>query len=683
MKTEKQTQMETIRPRVIVLTDISSMQSGVLEPDDTESMVRFLLYSNEFDVEGLIATSYGPHGTKPEYIRQLICAYGKIRENLAKHDDRYPAAEQLLAVTKEGSGHVGMEYLGEKNDTPGSRLIIEAADKEDSRPLWILLWGGPLDLAQAIWRVCHDRTPEEAAAFKSRLRVYAIGDQYDGTGPWIKQNHPDIFYITNYAAFRGMYRYGNPSLTSEAWVKNHVSCGHGPLGALYPVYNGGDPWGAVTGMKEGDTPSFLYLIPAHGHDPEDPTGESWGGQFRSVGERQYQDVPSGWKKTNDPDEIRIYAETVAKWRPEFQADFAERLSWCLSPLDYAKASVETMMRRWNAAELPPTGHFHYHQGVFLSGVYQTYELCGDERYFQYMKDWVDSCIGPDGKLKLFDPGQLDDIQPGILLYPLLERTGDAKYQNILEELAELLLHFTKNKDGGFWHKDCFPDQMWLDGLYMAGPFASEYGFRMNQPGFFDLVAEQVLLMREKTQDPKTGLLYHAYDASRRESWSDPETGHSAWFWGRSIGWVPVAILNDLDFFPADHPKRAQMEAFAAELLKNLCRYQSEDGRWYQVVDQGGREGNWLENSCSCLYAAAIAKAVRKGVLPAEYLSYAKKGYDGVIRSLDWEAENLLVGNVCIGTGVGDYDYYCSRPVSVNDLHGVGAFLILCTEIARI
>ena len=202
METGKQTQMETIRPRVIVLTDISSMQSDVLEPDDTESMVRFLLYSNEFDVEGLIATSYGLHGTKPEYIRQLIHAYGEVRENLAKHDERYPAAEQLLAVTTEGSGHVGMEYLGEGNDTPGSRLIIKAADKEDSRPLWILLWGGPLDLAQAIWRVCHDRTPEEAAVFKSRLRVYAIGDQYDGTGPWIKQNHPDIFYITNYAAFR-------------------------------------------------------------------------------------------------------------------------------------------------------------------------------------------------------------------------------------------------------------------------------------------------------------------------------------------------------------------------------------------------------------------------------------------------------------------------------------------------
>ena len=365
-------------------------------------------------------------------------------------------------------------------------------------------------------------------------------------------------------------------------------------------------------------------------------------------------------------------------------------SACQTPLDYAKASCETMMRKFQAEDLPPKGHFHYHQGVFLSGVYQTYCLCKNEEYFDYIKRWVDSCINEDGTLKLFDPGQLDDIQPGILFYPLMdlaETTGNKKdyecYKRILDALMEIILKFPKNKEGGFWHKDCFPDQMWLDGLYMAGPICAEYGARFNRPEFFDIVAEQALLMKEKTQDEKTGLLYHAYDSSRKESWSDPVTGCSSEFWGRSIGWVPVALLNDLDFIPENHPKRKELEDFVASLLKTLCHYQSKEGRWYQVVNKGDCAGNWLENSCSCLYSAAIAKAVRKGLLSKEYLAYAKKGYEAVINSLKWEGENLLVGDVCIGTGVGTYEYYCERPTSVNDLHGVGAFLIMCTEMEAV
>ena len=215
---------------------------------------------------------------------------------------------------------------------------------------------------------------------------------------------------------------------------------------------------------------------------------------------------------------------------------------------------------------------------------------------------------------------------------------------------------------------------------MAGPICAEYGARFNRPEFFDIVAEQALLMKEKTQDEKTGLLYHAYDSSRKESWSDPVTGCSSEFWGRSIGWVPVALLNDLDFIPENHPKRKELEDFVASLLKTLCHYQSKEGRWYQVVNKGDCAGNWLENSCSCLYSAAIAKAVRKGLLSKEYLAYAKKGYEAVINSLKWEGENLLVGDVCIGTGVGTYEYYCERPTSANDLHGIGAFLIMCTEM---
>ena len=170
------------------------------------------------------------------------------------------------------------------------------------------------------------------------------------------------------------------------------------------------------------------------------------------------------------------------------------------------------------------------------------------------------------------------------------------------------------------------------------------------------------------------------NCSKEAEWAEPETGLAPEFWGRSIGWVPVAVLDELDFIPEEHPGYQDMCALVRDLLEAVCRYQSAEGRWYQVVDKGGQEGNWLENSCSCLFVAAVCKAVRRGILDRSYLEKARTGYQGVIESLVWEGEDILIGNVCIGTGVGDYRHYCERPVSVNDLHGVGAFLIMCAEM---
>lgn len=353
------------------------------------------------------------------------------------------------------------------------------------------------------------------------------------------------------------------------------------------------------------------------------------------------------------------------------------------PLFYARASVDTMMRKFAAEDLPPRGHFHYHQGVFLSGVYKTYQECGEESYFQYVKDWVDSCLDEEGIPREYSRKQLDDLQPGILLFPLYERTGNEKYRKLLDLLVSIIKDFPRNEEGGFWHKDRYPNQMWLDGLYMGGPICAEYGKRFHAPEFFDLVAAQALLMEKKTVDARTGLLYHAYDASRKTDWSDPVTGRSPEFWGRSIGWVPVALLDDLDFIPEEHPEYRELCRMTESLLKAVCKFQSGEGRWYQVVDKADAPGNWLETSCSCLFVAALCKAVRKGILSRSYLDYARKGFEGVVRSLEWQGDDLLVGGVCVGTGVGDYEHYIHRPTSVNDLHGVGAFLIMCTEMQKI
>ncbi len=212
------------------------------------------------------------------------------------------------------------------------------------------------------------------------------------------------------------------------------------------------------------------------------------------------------------------------------------------------------------------------------------------------------------------------------------------------------------------------------------PFCAEYADRFEIPELKAEIVRQALLMERMTKDPDTGLLYHAWDGARQEDWADPVTGQSREFWGRSMGWVPVALLNDLDFIGSETQGHEEIIRMSTELLRNLCRYQSEDGRWYQVVNKGGEPGNWLENSCSCLYVAGLCKAVRRNYLPTSFIKAAVKGYEGVVHDLQWDGDNLLVGNVCIGTGVGDYQFYCDRPVNTNDLHGVGAFLLMCTEM---
>ncbi len=354
----------------------------------------------------------------------------------------------------------------------------------------------------------------------------------------------------------------------------------------------------------------------------------------------------------------------------------------MKPLDYARAACDTMTRKFAAADLPPKGRFHYHQGVFLSGMYKTYRLCGNEAYFTYMKDWVDSTMDGAGNFLIRSSAHMDDMQPGILIYHLLDRTGDPKYKAALDTLIADVPLIQRISDDGFWHKPHYPNQMWLDGLYMAGPLMAEYAARFDRPDLRALMIKQALLMEKNTKDAETGLLYHAYDESREAAWADSLTGHSPEFWGRSIAWVPVALLDDLDFIDKSEPGYDGIVLFAQSLLKAVCNFQSEDGRWYQVVNKGGQAGNWLENSCSCLFAAALCKAVAKGLLDASYLQNAQKAYNGVINSLEWDGGDVLIGNVCIGTGVGDYKHYCDRPVSVNDLHGVGAFLLMCAGMAE-
>lgn len=353
-------------------------------------------------------------------------------------------------------------------------------------------------------------------------------------------------------------------------------------------------------------------------------------------------------------------------------------------LEYAMEACDTMMQKFAPEDLPPKGRFHYHQGVFLSGMEKTYELCEDEKYFNYIKGWVDSIIKEDGSIDTFDAGQLDDIQPGVLLFKLYEKTGDERYKIALDTLLPIIKNFKRNNvNNGFWHKEVHSEQMWLDGLYMAGPISCMYGKTFGDSYYFDESTFQAKLMAKVTKDDKTGLWYHAWDSVNQKPWADPATGRSPEFWGRSIGWVPVALLEELDYLPEDHKDREEIIKLTVELLEAVAKYQdTESGLWWQVVDKGGMEGNWLESSCTCLFVAALCKAVRAGLMDKKYLEVAQKGYEGIINRLGYNENGVIIDNICIGTGVGDYAHYCARPTSENDLHGVGSYLIMVTEVAK-
>ena len=305
--------------RIVVMTDIGG------DPDDRQSLVRFLLYACDFDVEAL-CTGFG-HGhskqTRPDLLRQGVDAYAKVLGNLRKHRADYPDAAQLRALIKDG--HNGDPHtVGKGQDSEASEWILRVLEKDDPRPVWFSIWGGPRELAQAIWKASQTHAPQRLAAIKRKIRVHSIADQ-DRTAGWVKQHHPDVFWIFSSRLFRGIWKEGDQQIVSPAWLKRHVLDGHGPLGTIYPPNAAGKK-----GVKEGDTPSFFYVLPDGLSDPQHPRWGNWGGRFKPSG-RGREFIP-------DPDLRRgkrdlLYA--IHRWREAYQNAFQARMDWCVKPFGQA------------------------------------------------------------------------------------------------------------------------------------------------------------------------------------------------------------------------------------------------------------------------------------------------------------------------------------------------------------
>jgi len=343
----------------------------------------------------------------------------------------------------------------------------------------------------------------------------------------------------------------------------------------------------------------------------------------------------------------------------------------------------------------PKAKWNYQTGLFLKSVLELWETNREPKYLLYVQDVINSFVDDSGRIQTYkmEDFNIDKINSGKVLLQLFDITGNPKYKSAADLLRQQLQLHPRTREGGFWHKKIYPWQMWLDGIYMGAPFYARYSLMFDQPEGFDDVAKQILLIDSYTRDPKTGLRYHGWDESNKMAWADPETGCSPNFWGRAMGWYAMALVDVLDFLPEKHQKRTQIIYILNDLVQAIAKYQDQDsGLWYQVLDQAGREGNYLEASASCMFVYALAKATRLDYVNSNYRQVAEKAYNGILQNMiRTDVDGLVnITQVCSVAGLGgdpyrdgSYGYYLSEPVVENDLKGVGPFILASLEMEKV
>lgn len=318
----------------------------------------------------------------------------------------------------------------------------------------------------------------------------------------------------------------------------------------------------------------------------------------------------------------------------------------------------------------------------------------DLRYSDYLENWIDYFLKPDGtvtdyRLKEYN---LDRIFPGRNIFTIYKKHPEIRYRNVLDTLISQLKTHPKTISGGYWHKNIYPWQMWLDGIFMASPFMAQYAKEFNAPEWYDIACSQTIMIYEKTLDRESGLLMHAWDESRNQKWCDPLTGKSRYPWSRSMGWYIMAIEDILEYLPDDHPQRKELINILQKTCEALLNVRDiKTGLWFQVLNCGGREGNYIEGSGSAMYVYAFARGAHKNYLDKKYIAIADNAFDSIIKELITVDKNgfLTMHNICGGCGLGgnpyrdgSYEYYINEKRIDNDTKGVAPFIMAALELDR-
>ena len=380
-----------------------------------------------------------------------------------------------------------------------------------------------------------------------------------------------------------------------------------------------------------------------------------------------------------------------------QAGMAQTTGAALRPAAYSQRMADAFIS-WHPDSIVigknKTARWDYEQGLMMRAMERVWQRTGNPRYFTYIQKDLDQFVQPDGSIRTYKPADynLDNLASGhaLLLLSQVSGPGNEKYVKAVQGLRKQLDGQPRTKEGGFWHKKIYTNQMWLDGLYMAEPFYAEYSQVFKQPAGFDDVAKQFALVEKHLVDPKTGLLYHGYDESHEQQWANKTTGQSPNFWDRGIGWYSMALVDVLDYFPQNHPQRPVLIKALQRLAPVLAKYQNaQTGTWSLVMGQETRQGNYAEASGSSMFVYALAKGVRLGYLDKSFAKVAQKGYAGLLKTfVATETSGALAFNGTVSVGGlggkpyrdGSFDYYLSEPLRKNDLKGVGPFILASTEM---
>ncbi|MEQ8473500.1 MAG: glycoside hydrolase family 88 protein [Marinoscillum sp.] len=337
----------------------------------------------------------------------------------------------------------------------------------------------------------------------------------------------------------------------------------------------------------------------------------------------------------------------------------------------------------------------YTHGIIAKSMLDMYEYTGDEKYYQYVFDYADTLIKEDGFIVTYDSSKhnIDMINPGKILFPMNDHTGADKYLEAAQTLVNAMKNHPTTTEGGFWHKKRYTHQMWLDGLYMGAPFLAQYAAEFDQDSLFDVVGTQFRLVDKYMYDAETSLYYHGWDESKSMLWADSVTGTSPNFWGRSVGWFAMALVDVLDYFPENHSDREMIIEVLGKTAQGIKKYQDvESGVWYQVMDQGAREGNYLEATASTMFVYSLYKAVRKGYIDQSYLEVANKGYEGILDEFIRENEDGTISLIkcCAVAGLGgdnnrdgSFEYYVNETIRPDDPKGIGPFIWASMEYEMI
>jgi len=361
----------------------------------------------------------------------------------------------------------------------------------------------------------------------------------------------------------------------------------------------------------------------------------------------------------------------------------------LASTSLAVRFANAILARWpNPSSLTEQIGWEYNHGIVLRGMEQVYRHTRDARYLTYIQRYADANVSNAGVVNIPAAHSFDNIQPSVLLPFLYAETGAAKYKTASDQVRALYDNIPRNADRGYWHKQTYPNQMWLDSIYMGMPFLMRYGATFGSCGNFcnDTVGEQVLLLAAHVRDPSTGLLYHAWDdsaAGMKAPWANPTTGRSPIVWGRALGWYAMALVDVLPDLPTSHASRAEMLTILGGIATALQATQDPaTGLWYQVVDMGSRTDNWLESSGSGMFVYALKVGVNRGYLAQSYLTVANKGWQGLQTKVTTDATGPIINDAVHGMGVqNDYaGYVTQKALLANSPHGLCAILLAASEM---